>query len=212
MADRSSRLFELLSKSQALRTIKVQDIANYFGDGHVLWIADLPAAAPAGLPTWQSPAIGAVRRHVLTIPVSLEVDTSYGALSARTDNSATGYAPELQEFVEATRMAAPTELLKAERSGREDNIEPFDRDEPTWVSETQGFQAFLDGRRSSLPRPRLKIIDRCLNEGTQPEAIMHYFGRMDHELDGLGLIIIRSIAHDRSRAATESGEKGNHRE
>ncbi|MGW5309848.1 AAA domain-containing protein [Nocardia thailandica] len=82
-----------------------------------------------GLLTWRGGTVGAVRRHVLTVPVAVRFDSGYGALSVALDPVATGFAPELQDFVEAGQMSAPGDLRRAEEESRGGDTGPFDRDD-----------------------------------------------------------------------------------
>ncbi len=82
-----------------------------------------------GLLTWQDAAVGAVRRHVLTVPASVRFDSGYGALSVALDATATGYTPELQDIVEAGQMSAPGDLQRAEDEARTGDIGPFERED-----------------------------------------------------------------------------------
>ncbi|WP_446223315.1 AAA domain-containing protein [Nocardia sp. IBHARD005] len=82
-----------------------------------------------GLLTWQHGTVGSVRRHVLTVPASVRFDSGYGALSVALDATATGYTPELQEFVDAGLMSAPGDLQRAEEEARTGNVGPFERED-----------------------------------------------------------------------------------
>ncbi|MEV0336113.1 AAA domain-containing protein [Nocardia sp. NPDC050717] len=80
-----------------------------------------------GLLTWQNSAVGSVRRHVLTVPVTVRFDSGYGALSVALDPTSTGYTPELQDIVEAGQMSAPGDLQRAEDQARTGDVSAFER-------------------------------------------------------------------------------------
>ncbi|MEU5408685.1 AAA domain-containing protein [Nocardia asteroides] len=80
-----------------------------------------------GLLTWHSSAVGSVRRHILTVPVTVRFDSGYGALSVALDPTSTAYTPELQDIVEAGQMSAPGDLQRAEEQARTGDVSAFER-------------------------------------------------------------------------------------
>ncbi|GGK66770.1 AAA domain-containing protein [Nocardia camponoti] len=82
-----------------------------------------------GLLSWHDRYSGSVRRHVLTVPVSLRFDTGFGALSVALDENFTGFSAELEDFVEPRRIAAPADLRRAENEARTDSTDPFERED-----------------------------------------------------------------------------------
>ncbi|MFE6864488.1 AAA domain-containing protein [Nocardia sp. NPDC057668] len=81
-----------------------------------------------GFLTWKAPEIGAVGRHVLTMPVTLAFDTYEGGISVAIDPGATGYTPEIEEILDSAQLSAGSELSRAESEARNGDIDPFDRE------------------------------------------------------------------------------------
>ncbi len=88
----------------------------------------LEAVLALGFLTWKAPELGTVRRHVLTMPVTIGFDSDYGGISVAIDTAATGYTAELQEIIDQAHMSAAGDLRRAETEARDGDIDPFDRE------------------------------------------------------------------------------------
>lgn len=86
----------------------------------------LEAVLGLGLLEWRRPK-GAVRRHLLTVAVTVEFDTRTGAVTVSRHSGASGLGVELSEILETAELATVQDLRAAEARARGD-IDPFDRE------------------------------------------------------------------------------------
>ncbi|MGW4364325.1 AAA domain-containing protein [Nocardia takedensis] len=86
------------------------------------------AVLGVGCLSWSPPNQNAVRRHVLTVPVKIGFDADSGAVSVAVESGVAGPAVELAEFLDSGLVSAPSGLREVERSIREADVDPLDRE------------------------------------------------------------------------------------
>ncbi|MBH0779333.1 AAA domain-containing protein [Nocardia bovistercoris] len=87
------------------------------------------AVLGVGCLSWSPEGHAAVRRHMLSVPVTVGFDADSGevSVSVLTEAGVGGMSVELMEFLDSAKVCAPTGLREAERSARENDIDPLDR-------------------------------------------------------------------------------------